>query len=430
MARRRLTDRSVRALKPAAANKRYITMDEACPGLGVRVNDQASKVFTFVGRFPGSRNPTRRAIGAYPNISLEEARKTGRAWQRLLADGVDPRAERQRREREELRLTANPFGTVAAAYVAHLQRKGLRSAAEVERYLDREFVPAWRDRPIGELTRADVLTVIQRLVNRGKPAAARNALAYVRSFFGWAVDAYGLESSPADRIQPKRLIGAAKSRTRVLNDEELSALWRATGRMSYPFAPLFRMLLLTGQRRSEVAEAQWHEFDLAGKMWVVPAARSKSGQQHLVPLSDDVLRILAELPRFKKGSFIFSTTFGERPVSGFSKIKDALDKRMLRTLRAMARKRGENPANVEMRPFVIHDLRRTVRTRLSSLRFPDEVAEAVIGHGRKGLQRVYDQHQRIDEMREAHAAWAARLRDIVEPSPVNVVPLRRKGRSK
>src|SRR5262249_20886171 len=130
----------------------------------------------------------------------------------------------------------------------------------------------------------------------------------------------------------------------------------------------------------------------------------KSNATHLVPLSGQAIGVLESLPRFLKGDRLFSTTFGEKPVGGFSKAKARLDVRLKEQL-------GTVP------PWVIHDIRRTVRTGLASLRVPDMVAEMIIGHGRKGLQRVYDQHTYEAEMREALEMWAARLRDIVTPPP-------------
>ena len=168
-----------------------------------------------------------------------------------------------------------------------------------------------------------------------------------------------------------------------------------------------RLLLLTGARKSEVAEARWSEFDLKKKIWTVPPERFKSNASHLVPLSDAAIAIIESLPRFTKGDHLFTTTYGEKPVGGFSKAKARLDKLMSAS------------------PWVIHDIRRTVRTRLASLRVSDLVAEMVIGHGRKGIQRVYDQHTYEPEMREALELWAARLRDIVTPPPENVVRLKK-----
>jgi integrase len=217
-------------------------------------------------------------------------------------------------------------------------------------------------------------------------------------------------------VKPAQLIAEKKPRQRVLSDDEIRAFWRATEKLGYPLGPLFRMLLLTGQRKSEVAEAQWAELDLTAKLWTVPPERFKSDSAHIVPLTGDVIKLLQPLPRFKKGDCLFSSVHGTAPVNGFSKAKQRLDKLMLEELR-----KADDKAKLP--PFVIHDLRRTLRTKLSSLRIPDAVAEMVIGHGRKGLQRVYDQHKFVDEMREALEAWNARLQVIVDPPPANVISI-------
>ena len=201
-------------------------------------------------------------------------------------------------------------------------------------------------------------------------------------------------------------------RQRVLQDAELASLWRASEALGYPFGPLYQILLLTGARKGEVAGARWREFEPAKNVWVIPPERFKSNATHLVPLSAHASTIIEALPRFTRGDHLFSTTFGKKPVSGFSKAKARLDAMMTEEL-------GNSPV-----PWVIHDIRRTVRTRLAALRVPDMVAEMVIGHGRKGLQRVYDQHGYEHEMREALELWAGRLRDIVTPAPENVVELR------
>jgi integrase len=178
------------------------------------------------------------------------------------------------------------------------------------------------------------------------------------------------------------------------------------------------MLALTGQRKSEVADARWSEFDLARKLWVIPAARMKADAAHIVPLTDDVLAILKSLPRFKRGDHVFSTTFGQTPVNGFSKGKARLDRRMLLSWRALARARGEDRRNAEIEPFVIHDIRRTTRTGLSAIpNISDLVRELVIAHTKPGLHKVYDQFAYVDEKRQALDLWAARLRSIVAPPP-------------
>ena len=183
--------------------------------------------------------------------------------------------------------------------------------------------------------------------------------------------------------------------------------------MGYPFGPLYQLLMLTAARKSEVSDARWNEFDLKKKIWTVPPERFKSNASHLVPLSDAAVAIIEALPRFTNGDHLFTTTYGKKPISGFSKGKARLDK-------LVAEKLGHSPP-----AWVIHDIRRTVRTRLASLRVSDLIAEMVIGHGRKGIQRVYDQHTYEDEMRDALKQWATRLRSIVTPPPENVVQLRK-----
>jgi integrase len=208
------------------------------------------------------------------------------------------------------------------------------------------------------------------------------------------------------------LIGKKTERLRVLTDAELSAYVRAADRLGYPFGPLFMLLVLTGQRLTEVSDARWREFDLKAKIWTVPPERFKSDAVHLVPLTGDMIALLESLPRFEGGDFLFSTTFGKKPVAGFSKAKSRL-------YTAIEAEIGEFPN------FVNHDVRRTVRTRLSGLKVPAAVAEMVIGHGKKGLARVYDQHEYLDEMRKALEAWNGRLRSITTPPPENVISLRK-----
>jgi integrase len=276
--------------------------------------------------------------------------------------------------------------------------------------------------------------------------------------FKWAVHHDLIEASPIASLEQRWVLDGAKlgPRQRTLNPTELAALWRAAGRVGYPYGPLYYLLLLTGCRLNEVAKSQWSEFhpelrrairdaQAAGrrvdwsavpdtaKLWTIPAARFKSDAEHLVPLSDDTCAVLEMLPRFGGCDFVFTTT-GEIPINGLSKSKERLDGRMLRTLRALARLRGDDPGSVKLASWVNHDLRRVVRTHLAALDVADHVAEMVLGHGRRGLQRVYDQHRYEPQIRDALQRWAARLRKIVEiglpPSSnpkmaVNVVPMRR-----
>jgi integrase len=375
------------------------------------------KSFNLVARYPGSENPVRRSLGAYGELGLAEARTKARHWLELLRKGIDPVAELHRQRQVELRKQKNSFDAVAEEFIKrHISKT--RKAAIVERELRREFIDQWSGRPITDITKHDVVAVIDEAVDRGAPYQAHNLLGHVRTLFNWAIarGVYGLDHSPCDRLRPAAVIGKKLARTRVLNDGELRALWLAADKLQYPYGPLFRLLVLTGQRKSEVAEAVWSEFDLAKKLWTIPAERMKADSPHAVPLSDAAIEVLESLPRFERGDHLFSTTFGTRPVNGFSKAKDALDQAMHTELKR------------EPEPFVIHDIRRSVRTNLSAIPgVADLVKELVIAHARPGLHRVYDQFSYLDEKRRALDLWAARLRDIVTPPPANVVPLHNAG---
>jgi integrase len=234
---------------------------------------------------------------------------------------------------------------------------------------------------------------------------------------------FGLKTSPAAGLKPGKIIGDKRTGDRVLNDSELFALWRAAGRMRNPVGAVYRTLMLTGLRLNEVADAVWGEFDLSAKIWLIPKTRMKGrntkARSHAVPLTADLLTILKALPRFENGDFMFSTTFGASPIWVGSKIKDQLDARMLRTLRALARRRGDNPKKVTLPDWCNHDIRRTFRTNLSRLRIAEEAREACLAHVRPGIKQPYDWHDYLPEKREALELWAARLRSIVAPPPAS-----------
>jgi integrase len=151
----------------------------------------------------------------------------------------------------------------------------------------------------------------------------------------------------------------------------------------------------------------------------------KQARPHAVPLTPDILALLESLPRFNRGRFLFSTTSGQSSAWIGTKIKKRLDSRMLLTLRALARRRGEDPAEVSLPHFINHDIRRTVRSHLSRLKVTEEAREAILAHARPGIKGTYDLHDYLDEKREALMLWHARLRQIVGPfTDHNVVSLK------
>ena len=149
-------------------------------------------------------------------------------------------------------------------------------------------------------------------------------------------------NSPVEKIKPPAVETA---RDRVLTDDEIRLAWRAFDEIEWPFGPVAKLLLLTGARRDEIAEGRWNEIDLAAKTWTIAKERSKNGVAHEIPLSDAAIEIIARLPRVgeKKDGFIFTTT-GTTPVSGFSRVKAAIDKVIVAALKEQAAERGDDPA--------------------------------------------------------------------------------------
>jgi hypothetical protein len=422
MARRKRewSDKTVAELKESA-------WDPDNRGLGVRVHPTGHKQYVLGARAPG-KEFTRLRLGEVGVLSLTEAREKAKRWRRYIADGIDPREEEKRQtdamRRAEARKRAATFASVAGCFISE-KLVNERRGREVERIIRRELIPELGDRPIAEITKSDVRAAIVKILKRGAPYTARHSLEAAKRLFSWAAedeDKYGLAASPAGQLKPAAILGEKKPRKRKLDEDEIFAFWRAAKRLPCPYGPALHLLLLTGARHREVTDMRRRE--VKGNVWTVPAERFKSDAEHIVPLSGTALAVLGELPHYKGGEYVFSTTAGKLPTIISDKIKRRLDHRMLRTLKALARKRGEDPDHIELAPWVIHDLRRTLRTGLAKLKIPDDIAEMAIGHGREGLERVYNQHRYLDEIREALERWALHLRGIVEPKAGNVVSLR------
>ena len=429
-----LTPTKVAGLKLAKAGQRYQVMDAVVPGFGVRVSDK-SKTFILRAYFLGGASAARRAIAEVGAISLAEARERARCWRDLIARGIDP-ADQERREREAAIIRHR---TTFAAVVDDFIRDKLpteRRGRETERYFHRDLLPAWGELPITEITDLQIVGLIKQKARKrkgvamtkgsGGPAVAIALLMLTKRLFQWAVDqrVYGLTISPAAGLKAKRLLGdTLRPRWRTLSDDELLALWRAAARTPYPAGPAIRLLLLTGLRSSEVVDAAWDEFNFREGIWIIPPGRMKSWLAHAVPLVPDILAVVESLPRFNGGKFLFSTTGGKSPFWLNAKVKDRLDRKMLRSLRAMARARGDDPRSIELPHFVIHDIRRSVRSRLSRLRIAEEVREAVLAHVRPGIARVYDHHDYFTEKTEALTLWHTQLKAIVAPPVGNIIPL-------
>lgn len=422
--------------------KRGVTWDAVATGLGLKVLRSGKRVWLLQARRPGRDYQSKLSLGEYPGTSLAEARQKAEAWRALVLKGIDPKEAEadERRKLEAARRTEavkreNTFGAFAERWIAgRTNRHRKADAADVRRML----IPAWQNTPLHELTPRDVRELFAKLVRRS-PHDARSAWGHASQIFKLAVHEELVGASPMASLDKKLVFAGVNlaPRQRVLDDVELFALWRGVGRLGYPAGPFYRLLLLTGCRKTEIGKARpnelhpelrrlireakaqgrgvnWSTVPSAVKVLTVPRERFKSDSEHRVQLSDDALRVIEDLPL--SGKYLFCVN-DETPVWMGNKFKDRLDVRMLRTLRALARQRGDDPATVKLPDWVNHDLRRVVKSNMGALKVPDQISELVLGHGKKGLRRIYDQHEYADEIREALESWAERLRGIVAPRP-------------
>ena len=424
-----LTDKNVVALKPVKG-KRVDVYDALMPKLLLRVTDSGSKTYMFRAYFPGVKGASRRELGKPGAMTVEQARTKAGQWHLLLQQKIDPWVEEQRQAElaelarlRALRAESNTFEAVALAYFAYTRSAGRKKAKVIEREIRKEF---WHlaARPIHDTADIAVETrlVINNAVARGSLSQAHTLLERMKSLYNWALgtQAYGLTAPQVAEITGMRaeaLIGSKQPRQRHLSDDELRALWTAISELEYPWKPLYQMLVLTGARLSDISNASWPEFDLNAKVFVIPASRFKGGKvTQTIPLTREMLAILNGLPRFKSGDYLFSADYGRTPVKGFSKPKLKLDARM--------------PAGTE--PWVIHDIRRSVRSHFSALPVEETVREVTIGHVLHGMAKTYNRYSYLNEKRHCLVLWQKRLTKILNPPakraplPDNVLPMRKR----
>jgi len=399
-----LKDSSLKALKPAPVGKRTKVWDALMPNLAVRVTDKGRRSFYTVARRAGDSSPTWHLLGIYPVMTLAEARTAAREALNALLEGKHPKrlAEEKRKAADAAArdAVANTFGAVAEDFIRYYLPT-IKSARVYEARVRRELIPALGTRPIAEIRRREIIALLKGIAERSGAEAARGTLVVLSRLLNWAVaqDLPGFEANPTASIKAGDTLGKAKARNRLLKDDELAAIWRATDSLSPPFAGVYRLLLLTGARREEIAAARWEDLDAA--TLTIPAERAKNGEAMLIPLPAAAVALLATIPRFT-GPFIFSTTAGQRPLGAFSQAKARLDA-------AIAAQGTAIP------PFVVHDFRRAVRSGLGRLGVPAVVAELCLGHRQRGIARVYDRHDYFAEKRDALARWERHLLGVVAP---------------
>lgn len=396
----RLTDAKIKGLRvPAEGQVEY--SDSDVPGLRVRIGKSGVKTFILRKRVGGKqRNLT---LGRYDErrFGLAAARHKARV---LLSDVEAGKAIVQPARQA---LAAPTIASLMPAYLA--SKAHLRSYREIERVADRYILPVLGDRLADAVTRGEVTAFVDTIAERA-PTMARAAHAQLSAFYSWAMQRQ-LEALPANPCASAGRPDRPKPRNRVLSDDELRALWQVAEGEALPWGAGIKLLILTGARREEVFEAEWREFDLAGREWLLPEERAKNGGALLLPLPPAAIEVLRAIPKVEGSGMVFPTRTkagpAERGPSGYSKavrrIRAAVDARLGR-----ADQSGE--------AWTLHDIRRTLATGMQRLGVRFEVTEAILNHSsgsRGGIAGVYQRHDWKAEKRHALDAWAQHVAGVL-----------------
>jgi integrase len=390
--RSKLTEAGVKRLKPKA--KQTDHFDAACPGLALRVSPKGQKTWCLFYRGPAKSDPSKTVVkrlklGTYPMLKLTEAREEARRYQRSIEKGEDPVTVKAQQKAEARAARANTVSAVVDEFFERHAKRQNRSWEETRKIFDRHILPVWGDRPITSITRRDALDLLDGLVDRDMPIMANRVLAHVRKLFNWCIERDILETAPIAQIKAP---GKEVVRDRALEDHEITAVWEAFDDLGYPFGPMFKLMLATGQRRGEVAGMRWSE--VTDGLWTIPKERAKSDRANAVPLSAVAKEILESVPQFS-GDYVFSGTSGKRPVSGYSN----------------AKQRAEKMCDLES--WTLHDLRRTVATQMAGLGISGEVIGRVLNHAPRGVTaQVYNKHSYLPEKTRALEAWGRKLQTL------------------
>ena len=438
MATGAITKRAVDALK--ASDRDVFLWDSDLPGFGVKLTPAGARVYLFQYRVGGRGNPTRRyTIGRHGPLTPDQARTRAKTLGAMVEQGIDPRqaedeaqavkaeAKRQAEERAH-RDGELAFEKVAAHWLENYEiGHRPRSYGQAKLVIDKHLTPTLRGKPLPSITRSDLQAILDGIPAR-QLATRRTVYAYASIFWGWALQRGDIEESPLRAMGKPQ---APKARDRVLADDELAVIWQATGTLREPLGAFYRVLLLTGQRREEVAGMTWAELDRASATWIIPADRAKNGVAHIVPLAPAVVEELDRLAlarqvkakeaepdakRWPKAGPVMTFTGGVS-ISCFSQAKRFLDAEV-----AKARK-DAGP----MDHWRVHDLRRTMATGFQRLGVRFEVTEATLNHvsgAKGGVAGIYQKHDWKDEKRVALEAWARNVAAIIAPAEdTNVVPI-------
>lgn len=368
-----LTDTKIAAIKPPAEGQQEHS-DHKVTGLRLRVGAGGKKSWTLRRRV-GAKIINRK-LGSYPAMGLAAARA---AAEKVIAT-LESTGSTE--------LLDRTFGAVAEHWIEKVAKPKNKSWHLQERRLEMHVLPRWRARKIADIKRADVRDLLDGIEGDVLP---NRVLTLVKTIFRYALSRDWIDASPVEGIAKPQ---AESSRDRVLDMGEIARVWAAAGLLGYPSGTWLRLLILTAQRRNEVAGMRWASLDLKDRAWKLSADETKSARAHLVPLSSLAARIIDEAPEI--GPFV-CTTDGETHIHNFAKTKQLLD--------TFIAAKGEPLA-----PWTFHDLRRSAATHMVRLGISETIVGRVLNHASTGVTaRVYALHSYAPEKRHALDTWAAEV---------------------
>lgn len=401
------TETRLRSLLKAPPDRRVEYNDASTAGLGIRVTPSGAATFsvTYRPKTGGGPSPTtgrelkgpqrRLTLGQYPTVTLGTARQRASEIMDKVAEGKDPAVE------DRTRPAPRDVASVKERYIQRHARLSLVKWRDVESLLDRMVIPEWGRRHIKTITRADAHDLLDKVAEKHGPKLAADVRKYTSGMLSWAIDRSLIDTNPMHRLK-RPDDERYKPRERVLSDEELAVVWRAASQCAYPMGPCVQLLALTGARRDNIGGARWQWVDAIERTLTVPSDKFKSRRPHVVPLSDAAWQIVETLPRFNDVDWLFRASRGERHINGWDSMKRRLD-----------RVAAEVNDNETLPHWTLHDLRRTAKTNLARLRVDSDIRDRVLGHAKRGMDPVYDQHDYLDEKREALEKLARHVLEVV-----------------
>lgn len=424
MAKIRISKITVDAIAPPDRGEATI-WDDRIAGFGVKVTSSGSKIYIYRYRIsrPGlaSQTPPRKyTIGRHGNLTPEQARKRAQELAALVSQGIDPRrseieALEARTQQERIAEERNralrdlAFGRISGLWLENYENDQARrkSSVDMAKLVVRRYLrPELAAMPMPDIRRAHLQPIFDGIptIKRGM---RRAVFTYASILWGWCIRRGYVEENPLAAMEKPP---APAARERVLSDAEIVSVWQASENAPLVWSVFFQLLILTGQRRSEVSGMKWEELDREAALWTIPAERAKNGKAHLVPLSPASLALLDRLangPHWPRRGFAITTTM-KSAVSGISKAKKVLDK-------AIGEARGCKDSPLPIDAWRIHDLRRTMATGLQRLGVRFEVTEAILNHtsgAKGGVAGIYQLHDWAEEKKAALQAWSDHLESL------------------